>query len=97
MHDDLIQVHTDALRAWAGDLAGTSHRLGHGLRETPGLTVPAPEWTAAEALAALESGVHAYLATVGDCAARTAAGLRAAAEEYDAADDRAARRLSATC
>jgi hypothetical protein len=96
MHDDLIQVHAEVLRGCAGELAGTGYRLGHGLGGRAGLAVPAPDWAAATALAAVESAVHAWFCAVGGRTAETATALRAAAEEYDAADERAARRLAGT-
>jgi hypothetical protein len=97
MHDDLIQVRTGELRVAADRLAGTGYRLGHGLagaERSAGLLVPAPGWTAATALAVLESAVHDWLGEVGGRAAQTADGLRVAADGYDTADDRAAIRLS---
>jgi hypothetical protein len=100
MHDDLIQVRTGELRGAADRLAGIGHRLGYGLAAVErsggaaGLLVPAPGWAAAEALAVLESAVHGWLGEVGGQAAQTADGLRAAADGYDTADDRAAARLS---
>jgi hypothetical protein len=92
--DHLLQVRTEALRGGAGELTGIGYRLGHGLAGTPGLTVPAPGWASAGALTALESAGHAWLGAVGGRLAQTAAGIRVAADEYDAADERAARRLS---
>ena len=94
MDDDVIRVHPEVLRGCARDLAGTGYRLAHGLRGAPGLTLVAPEWVAAGALAALESAVDRYFGAVGAGAAQTAAGLRAAADEYEAVDDRVARRLT---
>jgi len=94
MTDDLIRVHTETLRGCADGLAGTGHRLGQGLGAEPGLVVPAPGWAAAGALAGLESAVHGWLCAVGGRAAETSAGLRSAADGYEAADDRAARRVA---
>lgn len=93
MSEDPISVRTDAVRAGADDLTGAAYRLGHGLAGVPGLTVSAPGWAAAAALAAVEDAVHRWLTGLGGEAATVAAGLRAAADGYDAADDRAARRL----
>jgi uncharacterized protein YukE len=93
--DDVITVHPDALRGFARDLADTSYRLGHGLHGTPGLTTPAAGWVAAAALAALESAINRYLGTVAGRVAETATGLRTAADEYEAVDERVARRFGA--
>ncbi|HEX5598562.1 MAG TPA: type VII secretion target [Micromonosporaceae bacterium] len=93
MQDEAIQVHTGALRGCAADLADTGYRLGHGLQALPGLTVAAPQWQAAAALATLESAVHGYLTALGERAAQASTGLRAAAEAYEAVDERAAGRL----
>nr|MDT0661104.1 type VII secretion target [Micromonospora sp. DSM 115978] len=93
MRDDL-EVRTEALRRAAGELTDTAHRLGHGLAGTPELTVPAPEWVAASALATVESAVHRWLGTLGGELARLATAVDATAEEYDAADQRAAGRLA---
>lgn len=95
MDDDVIRVRPNVLRDCASNLAGTGYRLAHGLRGAPGLTLAAPEWLAAGALAALESAVDSYLGAVGGRAAQTAAGLRVAADEYEAVDDRVARRFTA--
>ncbi len=94
MPDELLQVRTGALRHAASELTGIGYQLGHGLAGTPGLVVPATGWAAADALAALESAVHGWLGALGGRAAATAAGLRVAADGYDAADERAARRLA---
>ncbi|WP_329107223.1 hypothetical protein OG792_03385 [Micromonospora sp. NBC_01699] len=107
MQDDLISVRTGTLRGAADQLAATGYRLGHGLSDATGLAdatgpagrtgllVPAPGWAATTALGALESAVHDWLGDVGARTAATADGLRAAADGYDSADDRAATRLDA--
>ncbi|RKR90136.1 excreted virulence factor EspC (type VII ESX diderm) [Micromonospora pisi] len=98
MHDDLVQVRTGELRGAADRLVGTGYRLGHGPAggaAGAALLVPAPGWAAASALSGLESAVHEWFAEIGGRTAQTADGLRAAADGYDAADDRAATRLSA--
>ncbi|MDG4828493.1 type VII secretion target [Solwaraspora sp. WMMD1047] len=93
MRDDLV-VSTDVLRRAAGELTGIAYRLGHGLAGVPGLTVPTPGWATAEALATVESAVHGWLGEVGGDLAELATAARTAADEYDDADQRAARRLS---
>jgi hypothetical protein len=93
MRDDLA-VRTDVLRRAAGELTGVAYRLGTGLAGAPGLTVPAPEWATAAALATVESAVHGWLGAVGGDVAELATAARSAADGYDEADQRAARRLS---
>ncbi|MEH0984478.1 hypothetical protein [Micromonospora sp. CPCC 205556] len=61
----------------------------------PGLVVAAPGWRAAAALVRLESAVHAWHGALAARVAEAAAGLRTAAEEYEAVDERAAGRLTA--
>lgn len=94
MFDDRIQVHTETLRECAAELTATAYRLGHRVAGTPGLTVSAPGWAAGVSLADLETAVDAYLRGVGVRAAEAATRLRTAARKYEAADERAARRLS---
>lgn len=96
MRDDVIQVRPEGLRRCATDLADVGRLLGHGLHHVPALTLHAPGWAAAQELNALESAVHAYLGSTGGRAADLAAGLRAAATEYEAVDERAAQRLRRT-
>lgn len=93
MTEDLLVVRTEALRSRARELTDSAYQLGHGLAGVPGLLVTAPGWAAAEALTELESAGHAWLGGLGARVAELGAGLRHAAETYDAADDRAARRL----
>ncbi|MFK3981179.1 type VII secretion target [Micromonospora sp. NPDC050397] len=98
MHDDLIEVRTGELRGAGSALGATAHRLGQGLAGTSppaGLLVTAPGWVTTTALVELESAVHEWLTRIGGRVATTADGLRAAADAYDSADDRAATRLTA--
>jgi len=94
MLDDVVRVDIGGVRGAADELVATAYRLGQGLSGTPGLTVDSPGWTAAQALAGLESAVHTYLTATGGHAAQMAEGLLAAADAYEAADDRAAHRLA---
>jgi hypothetical protein len=94
MFDGSIEVATTALRATAADLAATGFRLGHGLAGTAGLTVSAPGWAATAALAQLEAAVHTSFAQLGARVAEAGTGLLAVADGYDAADHRAAERMT---
>jgi hypothetical protein len=95
MHVDGIAVDTGQLRGGAAALDDTSYRLGHGLHAVAGLTVAEPGWEVAAALVALEAAVHGFFGAIGGRTAELSAALRAAAGAYEAADDRAARRLVA--
>ncbi|MEV4759817.1 type VII secretion target [Micromonospora sp. NPDC049559] len=94
--EEQLRVRTDVLRACADELTGVGYRLGHGLAGDPALVVAEPGAEAATALVGLESATHAWLCSLGGRLAVTADGLRAAAREYDAADERATVRLAAT-
>jgi uncharacterized protein YukE len=91
---ELIDVEPAALRARAADLDRTARSLASGLAEVAGLTVAAPAWATAAALADLHAAVSAALGGCGAQVAEAAGALRTAAADYAAADDRAAERLS---
>lgn len=95
MTEEPITVRPDALRRAANALGGDAYRLAHGLAGVTGLVVPAPEWAAGAALTGLESAVHAWFGALGARVAVTAGAVRAAADAYEAVDDRAAGRLAA--
>ncbi|MFJ6195663.1 hypothetical protein [Micromonospora sp. NPDC092111] len=94
MGEEPVAVDLSVLRATAGGLADEAYALAHGLAGGPGLVVSAPGWRAAAALVRLESAVHAWHGALGVRVAETGTALRAAAEAYAAADDRAAGRLA---
>ncbi|MEV0605011.1 type VII secretion target [Polymorphospora rubra] len=94
MTDGSIRVRIAALRRAAGESSGTAHRLGQGLGATPGLVVTAPGWATTAALAHVETAVHRSLTVLGGRAADTADALRRSADGYEAADDRAVRRMA---
>ncbi len=94
MSVEAIRVHPDELRSSGDRLAGCGYRVASGLREVPPLVVAAPPWAAAAALAELERAADADLGAVGAALAAAASALREAADGYDAADRRAARRLA---
>ncbi|WP_231921977.1 type VII secretion target [Micromonospora krabiensis] len=94
MIDKPLGVEPEALLATARAMDGDAVRLAHGLAGVPGLAVAAPGWRAGNALAALESAVHGWLGRLGARVAGTAAAVRAAAQAYEAVDERAAGRLT---
>ncbi|MEV0721700.1 hypothetical protein AB0I37_02845 [Micromonospora purpureochromogenes] len=90
-----MQVRAAVLREVAGGLADEAYALAHGLVGVPGLVVvAAAEWRAAAALTRLESAVHDWHGALAARVAEAGSALRAAADGYDAADDRAAGRLA---
>ncbi|MEU9506710.1 type VII secretion target [Micromonospora sp. NPDC048170] len=95
MTEEPLTVRPDVLSRAASGLDDGAYRLGHGLAGASGLVVPAPEWSAGAALTGLESAVHAWFGRLGARVASTAGAVRAAAEAYEAVDDRAAGRLTA--
>ncbi len=95
MTDEELTVRPELLRRVGGSLGDTGHRLAHGLvAGVPGLTAPAPQWSAAAALAALEAVVHGWAGRLGGRITDTGAAMRAAAGAYESVDARAANRLS---
>lgn len=92
MSPDVISVDTGALRAASVALAGVAQQLGHGVDGSPGLIVPAPG-AAGPALSALAVAVHEWLAGLGGRTAAMSDSVRLAVDDYDAADNRAVRRL----
>ncbi|MEH0846397.1 type VII secretion target [Micromonospora sp. CPCC 205711] len=94
MTEERVRVDPEVLRQVAGRLAAEAYGLAHGFADVPGLVVAAPQWRAGTALVRWESAAHAWLGALGARVAETAAALRAAADEYEAVDDRAAGRLA---
>jgi len=93
MIEEPLTVRPDALRRAARGLDDDAYQLAHGLAPTSGLAVSAPQWAAGAALTGLESAVHAWCGGLGNRVAATAGAVRAAAQAYEAVDDRAAGRL----
>ncbi|MGK5742804.1 hypothetical protein [Micromonospora sp. URMC 103] len=93
MTEEPFSVRPETLRGVARALDDDAYALAHGLAGVPGLTVPAPGWSAGSALAGLEAAVHGWLGRLGGRVAATGAAVRAAVDAYQAVDDRAARRL----
>ncbi|MEU5942725.1 hypothetical protein ABZ807_26945 [Micromonospora sp. NPDC047548] len=94
MDGEPLEVRPGVLREVADGLADEAYALAHGLIGVPGLVLAATEWRAATALARLESAVHDWHGALGARVAEAGSALRAAADGYDAADDRAAGRLA---
>ncbi|MFG1775352.1 type VII secretion target [Micromonospora sp. NPDC049048] len=94
MTEEPLTVRPDALRRAARGLDDDAYRLAHGLAGVPGLVVSAAQWSTGAALTGLESAVHAWFGGLGARVAGTAGAVRAAAEAYEAVDDRAAGRLT---
>ncbi|MGC4803743.1 hypothetical protein [Micromonospora sp. DT233] len=95
MTEEPYTVRPELLREVAGALHAEAYRLGHGLAGEPGLVVAAPAWRSAAALAELEAAAHAWCGALGGRVAAAGHSLSGAADGYEAADERAARRLTA--
>jgi hypothetical protein len=94
MNGEPLTVRPEVLREVARAFGDEAHRLARGLADAPALVVSAPGWRTAAALAGLESAVHAWCGALGARVAATGRALATAADGYQAADDRAARRLA---
>lgn len=93
MTDPVVRVDLPVAREAAARLGDEAYRLGHGLADVPGLTGPDSRWHTGRALTELESAVHTWFGALGGRLAEAATAVRTAADRYDAADQRAARRL----
>ncbi|GIJ21474.1 type VII secretion target [Micromonospora lutea] len=95
MAEEKLTVRPELLHQVGQALGATAYRLAHGLAGERGLTAPAREWSTAQALAGLETAVHAWSGRLGARVAETSDAVRAAAGAYESVDARAAARLSA--
>ncbi|MEU0079681.1 type VII secretion target [Micromonospora tulbaghiae] len=91
-----FDVDPEVLRTVARELADDAYRLARGPGAPPeSLLVTAPDgWRSAVALADLEAAVRRWSGALGARVADTAQALRSGADGYEAADERAARRLT---
>lgn len=94
MSEKPFAVEPELLRAVARELGDDAYRLAHGLAAASGLLVPADGWRAGAALADLEAAVHRWCGSLANRVAVTADAVRAAADGYEAVDERAAARLT---
>jgi hypothetical protein len=94
MVDEPLSVEPELLRGVARELADDAYRLARGPATEPGLVVPADGWRAGVTLAELEAAVQRWCGSLAARVAATAEAVRAAAEGYEAVDERAARRLA---
>ncbi|MGY0002868.1 hypothetical protein [Micromonospora sp. I033] len=94
MGEEPFSVEPELLRAVARELADDAYRLARGPATEPGLVVPADGWAAGVALAELEAAVQRWCGSLAARLAATAEAVRAAADGYEAVDERAARRLA---
>jgi len=91
MNSDL-EVDTDDLRRTASAVTDTATRVTAGTLQEP--TVDGtPRWSTTEAAALAAGAARGQIAVLGADIADTARRIVAAAEAYEAADDRAAARL----
>lgn len=89
-----LDVDASALRDCAAAVDRTSARVAAGAAQAPPATT-VPRWATSDAAAALTDAAHDWLAAIAADLAATAHQLTGAADDYRAADDRAAARLRA--
>ncbi|MFJ8580215.1 type VII secretion target [Micromonospora sp. NPDC093277] len=94
MTEEPFAVEPELLRGVARGLGDDAYQLARSLSGAPGLVVPADGWRAGVALAELEAATHRWCGALAARVATTAEAVRAAADGYEAADERAARRLT---
>lgn len=94
MGEEPFSVEPELVRGVARELADDAYRLARGPATEPGLVVPADGWRAGVTLADLEAAVQRWCGSLAARVAATAEALRAAADGYEAVDERAARRLA---
>jgi hypothetical protein len=88
-----LEVDADAVRGGASAVAGTAHRMAGGAPPPAAVTVP--RWAATGAAETLADATGRLLATVVADLEADSRRLTAVADDYRAADDRAAARLKA--
>ncbi|MCZ7435414.1 hypothetical protein O7598_03325 [Micromonospora sp. WMMC241] len=97
MVEEPFAVDPELLRAVARGLTDDAYRLAHGPGGIPGPVPPPPDgWRAGAALDELDTAVRRWSGMLAARVAGTAEALRGGADGYEAADDRAARRLTGT-
>ncbi|MFD2765692.1 type VII secretion target [Micromonospora eburnea] len=94
MTGEPFTVEPELLRGVARGLGDDAYRLARSLAGAHGLVAPADGWRAGVALADLEAATHRWCGALAARLATTAESVRAAADDYEAADERAARRLT---
>ncbi|MFI7021582.1 hypothetical protein [Micromonospora sp. NPDC049900] len=95
MAQEELTVRPETLHRVGRTLGDTAYRVVHGPAGVPGLAAPDRRWSAAEALAALETSVRTWCGRLGAQVADTGDAVRAAAGAYESVDGRAATRLAA--
>ncbi|MFU8851012.1 hypothetical protein ACNAW0_08520 [Micromonospora sp. SL1-18] len=94
MTEEPYAVEPELLRGVARELGDDAYLVAQSLAGPPGLVPPADGWRVGVALAELEAATHRWCGTLAARLAATAEAVRAAADGYEAVDDRAARRLA---
>ncbi|NES31087.1 hypothetical protein GCE86_21815 [Micromonospora terminaliae] len=94
MGEEPLHVEPELLRGVARELTDDAYRLARGPAAEPGLVVPADGWRAGVALADLEAAVQRWCGSLAARVAATGEAVRAAADGYEAVDERAARRFA---
>ncbi|SCE78573.1 Excreted virulence factor EspC, type VII ESX diderm [Micromonospora viridifaciens] len=94
MTEEPFAVEPELLRGVARELGDDAYALAQSLAGAPGLVPPADGWRVGAALTELEAAAHRWCGLLAARVATTAEAVRAAADGYEAVDERAARRLA---
>ena len=86
-------VDPDGLRRCSTGLADTAARVHDRLATAPPLGVTAPGWAITGGTDALEAAVRGQFGAIADAVRALGRQVTAAANDYDAADERSAHRL----
>jgi hypothetical protein len=89
-----LDVDAEALRDCASAVAGSGARVAAGATQAPP-TALVPRWATADAASALTTAAQTWLATLASRVTAASRQLTATADDYEAADVRAAQRLRA--
>ncbi|GIE79167.1 hypothetical protein Aph02nite_51170 [Actinoplanes philippinensis] len=88
-----FQVDTEGLRQDAAAVTAFAGRIAGAAASAP-VADPSPHWAATAAATLAADSVRRWVTSISDDTAATATHIRAAATAYEAADARAARRLT---
>lgn len=84
-----LEVDAEGLRAWAAALSAIGARIGSDLPPPP----PGPRWQSATAAAAASGAALRQVTGLAEEITRTGRRVAGTADDYEDADERAARRL----
>jgi hypothetical protein len=89
-----LDIDAGAVRDCASAVAGSGARVAAGAAQAPP-AVLVPRWTTSDAAASLTTAAQTWLGTIASQITAAGRQLTATADDYEAADQRAAHRLRA--